>query len=532
MSHVTQKSDSILIAYASEGGNSKALAEDFAKRCQSLSLGVEVLSLNGLIEQDFAKSSVICFVSTTGNGEFPVNGKQFVERFNALDQEFESLNYALFSLGSRSYSQFCGAGQSLHKALQTKQACSIQSPIFAGDDFHYLYAPWALAVLAELTGLSLQEVESELDEFAKKPKASYQLLTKVCLTSNAAQQKIYHLVLEPVNEGLNYTPGDVISIQPDNPVERVEAFIELLQLPLDAQVKRNGNFFSLKTYLTTQVEMTKINAELIKKTGALLSDWGLLTGASDANKLKQMESQFDVFHWFQAYTIPIEHRLEWLGSLPIKTPRYYSIASESGLVENQLHLTVGLQSQSFEGDSVSRFGLGSGTLCHDLNIGEPLDLSLEVHSNFHLQLEKPMVWVATGTGIAPFIGFLMQLSQMFPGSSSEVVLCFGVRHSAEDFLYRAFLESCHEQGLIELRMVFSREGRQKKYVQHVLSERVDELADCITKEGHVYVCGGASMWEEVEVVFQHAVFASCGSMEKAKQFWPLFSESQLHKDIY
>lgn len=532
MESSSPKNRSILVAYASEGGNSKSLAEDFAKRCQSLSLRVELFPLNALVEKDFAKSFVIYFVSTTGNGEFPANGRQFVDYFNSSEQTFDSLNYALFALGNRSYSQFCGAGKALLDALQTKQACSLHSPVFAADDFDQLYAPWALAVLAELTGLSLEGLESELDEFSKKPKASYQLLDRQCLTKERAEQQTYHLVLDPEEGGVQYMPGDVVSITPDNVSSKVNELIEVLQLPLDSQVKQGGVLFDLQTFLTTKVELTKINAALIKKTGAILSDWRLLTQASNAKKLQEMESQFDVYHWFQTYPIPMEHRIEWLSSLPVKAPRYYSVASESVLVENQLHLTVGLHQQVFQNETDVYYGLGSGALCRELGVGESVELSLEVHPNFHLQLEKPMIWVATGTGIAPFIGFLMQLSQIFPDSRPDITLYFGVRHPDEDFLYQAFLESCHEKGLIDLRMVFSRVEDKKQYVQHVMTQDIEKIADCTKKDGHVYVCGGTSMWEEVEVVLQHAILESCDSMEDAKGLWLKFIESRLHKDVY
>jgi len=314
--------------------------------------------------------------------------------------------------------------------------------------------------------------------------------------------------------------------------------MDALHLSHDTQVIFNQQTFGLQDFLTTQVELSKIGAALIKKTGAILNDWGLLTKASNASGLASLQAQYDAVSWFKSYPIPVEQQLDWLTALAVKTPRYYSIASDSEMVENQLHLTVGLVPQSFKdsGESEKRlpqqYGLGSGVLCQELDIGQSIELSLQVHPNFHLQLEAPMIWVATGTGIAPFIGFLMQLLQMFPGSRPKIILYFGVRHPEEDYLYQDFLESCRDQGVIDLRVVFSRAQQEKQYVQHKMVEQIDEVSTLIRQNGHVYVCGSEPMWDEVEGVLQHAVASGCENLEQAKSHWNQFVEASLHKDVY
>lgn len=530
----------VYIAYASEGGNAQNLAKDFAKRCESLSIQTNILPLNELSSQGFAKSRLICFVSTTGNGEFPTNGKHFLSSNAFQQQNLDSLEYALFALGNRSYSQFCGAGKVLLQALQSENAQPITQPVFADTEFHSIYANWALEVLTELSGVHIDDLASSLEAFAEKPKANYVLKNRIQLTDDSASKQTYHLMFEVAatsgiqrNEPLVYQPGDVVSLDVNNPESWVEHLLGELDLEADAEITFQQRTYSLQDYLTQKVELSKINAEMIKKTGALLNNWDLLLKASKEKDLNALISMHDIFSWWSEYPIDVAQKYEWLLSLPLKKPRYYSVASDSKSSANQIHLTVGLQDfkSKLDEETPIKYGLASGFLCKQIQPNQISELCLEAHPGFHLQMDKPMIWVATGTGIAPFIGFLNRIAQTFPTERPAITLYFGVRHSEQDFLYKALLEDCAEQGLIDLKMAFSRQG-EGCYVQDKLQMDIDILSTLIKEQGHVYICGSEVMWDSVENVLQHAVLQSSEDIEEAKQKWLHFSSYQLHKDVY
>ena len=519
----------IFIVYASEGGNAKGLAEDFAKRCSDLSVVCQLMTLNAFSEQGFAKSKAIFFVSTTGSGDLPTNGRLFVENTRLQHQDLNSLEYALFALGNPSYSQFCGAGKRLNEILSQAEASSLIGPVFSGEDFLELYVGWALNVLSVLSGLTADELEDCLAEFAKKPEQSYQLVQRVCLSRSEAERSSYHLVLETDQEPLNYQMGDVVSIKPANPEDRVDDLLSYLQLNPEESCQYLGENLSVKSLLLHRVEISKVSVDTIKKTGALLNDWALLAKASDVKEIESFQQQYDLYAWLKAYPLPKESVLDLLMALPKKTSRSYSVASDPLTSANQIHLTVALQAQQFEDKSY--FGLGSGALCHQMALGEAVNVSLESHSNFRLNTKTPMVWVAVGTGIAPFIGFLNHLAGLFPDDRPKVKLFYGVR-SQEDYLYRDFLQACAEQGLIDLNVCFSRSSKPKQYVQHLMLEQLADVSDLIEKAGHVYVCGSEPMWQEVEALLQHAVVQVREGLEEARVYWNQFSETRLHKEIY
>jgi len=522
--------NAIFIVYASEGGNAKQLAEDFAKRCSDLSICYELLTLNAFSEQPFAKSRAVFFVSTTGTGEFPANGCEFEESSLLQTSHLSGFSYTIFALGNPSYSQFCGAGKTLQQVFLNKSAVSLQPMVLAGANFLELYASWALKVLVQLSGLSEQELKTSLAEFAQKPTQLYQVKQRICLTAPQSESETYHLVLATEQEPLPYQLGDVIAIEPVNEQKKVDALLTLLELTPDDTIEKHGELFTVESFLLNKVEITKINESVIKKTGAILHDWALLTQASSSTDVEALQAQYDLYHWLQKYPIPKEEITSFMAELPEKSPRYYSIASDPQISPKELHLTVALHTQHF--DDRGSYGLGSGALCQNLPMNTDFSVSLESHPSFHLQTQQPMIWIAVGTGVAPFIGFLSRIMQLFPSDRPHITFYYGVRSEEEDFLYGDFLTKCAEEGVIDLQMSFSRSGPSKRYVQHVMVEQMEKVSALIAQNAHLYICGSQPMWQEVETVIQHSVLQVQEDMEAAKEYWTELSETRMHKEIY
>ncbi len=91
-----------------------------------------------------------------------------------------------------------------------------------------------------------------------------------------------------------------------------------------------------------------------------------------------------------------------------------------------------------------------------------------------------MIMIGPGTGIAPFRGFLQERRAL--GHTGPNWLFFGEQHAATDFYYRDEIEKMHADGfLTELDLAFSRDQREKVYVQHLMRKRGAELwAGCRT----------------------------------------------------
>jgi sulfite reductase alpha subunit-like flavoprotein len=102
-----------------------------------------------------------------------------------------------------------------------------------------------------------------------------------------------------------------------------------------------------------------------------------------------------------------------------------------------------------------------------------------------------MVMIGPGTGIAPFRAFLQERREL--GHHGRNWLFFGERNSATDFYYREELEGMRSHGLLtRLDLAFSRDQRQKVYVQDRIREHAVELWRWLQDGAHVYVCGDAS----------------------------------------
>lgn len=123
--------------------------------------------------------------------------------------------------------------------------------------------------------------------------------------------------------------------------------------------------------------------------------------------------------------------------------------------------------------------------------------------------------IAAGTGIAPFRGFIMERAQN--SASGKMVLFFGCRNESE-FLYEEELLDLEKElnGRLEIITAFSRQGKEKCYVQHKIKEHGEKVRDTVVQGGNVYICGAASMARDVEGAIIDALREEKG--EEAEKF--------------
>ena len=143
-------------------------------------------------------------------------------------------------------------------------------------------------------------------------------------------------------------------------------------------------------------------------------------------------------------------------------------------------------------------GLCSEMLCTRTGNGARLWIAARP-SSFRLpkRTTTPIVMLGAGTGLAPFRGFVREFTAE-KGSRSRTCLFFGCTKSQEDFIYKEELEEAVEQqNLKQLITAFSREQKEKIYVQHRLRERQEEVKQMIADGGYIFVCGATSMGKQV-----------------------------------
>ena len=122
---------------------------------------------------------------------------------------------------------------------------------------------------------------------------------------------------------------------------------------------------------------------------------------------------------------------------------------------------------------------------------EETKLEFYIHKNAQFRLpenDKDVIMVGPGTGIAPFRSFIAHRDAT--GAIGRNWLFFGDQHFVTDFLYQTELQAWVDSGtLTKLNVAFSRDQKEKVYVQHKMLKHGQELFEWIKNGASVYVCG-------------------------------------------
>lgn len=160
-------------------------------------------------------------------------------------------------------------------------------------------------------------------------------------------------------------------------------------------------------------------------------------------------------------------------------PREYSIASLPS--DGRLELVVRLHVHDD-----GRYGAASGWLCTEAAQGDVLNLRLREHRRFHAgaNAARPMILIGNGTGIAGLRSHIKNRPH------DRTWLLFGERSAAHDALFGAELAQWQSAGTLEqLDLVYSRDGGERTYVQHMLAARAAQLRTWVDDGAAIYVCG-------------------------------------------
>ncbi|KAJ1932734.1 sulfite reductase [NADPH] flavoprotein component [Linderina pennispora] len=129
-----------------------------------------------------------------------------------------------------------------------------------------------------------------------------------------------------------------------------------------------------------------------------------------------------------------------------------------------------------------------------LEIGTPVVVSVKPSVMKLPPLDsQPVIMAGLGTGMAPFRAFIEERAVRAAQGHAvgPMTLYMGSRHRAMEYLYGEELEAYHAGGLLtNLRLAFSRDQKQKVYIQHLMRDDSELLASQMLKEdGSFYLCG-------------------------------------------
>lgn len=107
-----------------------------------------------------------------------------------------------------------------------------------------------------------------------------------------------------------------------------------------------------------------------------------------------------------------------------------------------------------------------------------------------LNAQRPLVAIATGTGLAPIRALIQE--RLTHSTSAPMRLFFGNRNCDADYFFHEDWDHLVRQGKLDVFLAFSRDQRQKIYVQDRLREEAKLLEDPIVQDGIFCVCGGST----------------------------------------
>ena len=197
----------------------------------------------------------------------------------------------------------------------------------------------------------------------------------------------------------------------------------------------------------------------------------------------------ELLYEFSSAHPPVEDLAQLIA--PIK-PRHYSIASAQSVHPNSVHLLV----VTVEWDSskgIKRFGQCTRYLS-GLKVGERVTVSIKPSvMKLPPRDTQPVIMAGLGTGMAPFRAFIEERAYR-KSQGKEVgpmILYFGSRHRSMEYLYGEELEAYNTEGLLtHLKLAFSRDQKNKVYIQHKMQEDAELLHQYLLKdEGWFYLCG-------------------------------------------
>lgn len=179
--------------------------------------------------------------------------------------------------------------------------------------------------------------------------------------------------------------------------------------------------------------------------------------------------------------------------------RLYSVSSPSKGEEGKPHLVSTTVKRAMdEVDGTFYMGVCSNYICN-LKPGDKVKVTGPSGRRYLLPTNAQdfnYVFFATGTGIAPFRGMIMELFEQ--GITNEVALVFGCPYRT-DVIYPKYFEGMAEKhsNFHYIKMI-SREDRRedgsKYYVQTAIDDRSDTLSPILVKENTlIYLCGMKGM---------------------------------------
>ncbi len=512
----------LTVIYASESGNSEALAGNVAKLARKQGFKPKVVDFADLDVASLPKAGkLVAIAATWGEGEPPARAmRAYGELMGEGAPRLDGVEFAVLALGDTSYAEFCAIGKALDARFEALGAKRAAERADLDLDYEKPAADWIKATLkalapAEATdnvvAVDFARVAPGEDDEAEPSREPLvvEVVEHVNLNSSRSDKETIHLALAFEDGAPAYEPGDSLEIFPENDPQLVDEILSAAGLAGDA---------ALRDALRAERDITTLSAatieRFVKATGH--TDAQRLIESGEAKAWIEGRHLIDLLATFPA-TLTAEHLTAITRPLP---PRAYSIASSRKEVGDEVHLAI--VAVRYETHGRARSGVASVHVADRIRDGAKLRVRLKPNRHFRLPQDPAtdIIMVGPGTGVAPFRAFVQERRAVeAPGRSW---LFFGDRHFLHDFLYQLEWQEALEDGsLTKIDVAFSRDQPEKIYVQDRITHHAKELVSWLEGGAHLYVCGDAkAMAKDVRTAVVKAY-------ETAKSLSPADAEAQV-----
>lgn len=523
------------IAFGTQTGTAELLAEQAADLARSHGFLPRLIGLDNLDLGSLAATRrLLVITSTYGEGDMPENAEAFWEALAAPDApRLEGLYFGVLGLGDSIYDGFCQAGRNIDARLAELGATRVLDRVDCDVDYEGPSGSWLAEAVPALAGVDgVDGVVGDSEATTERPSAATPAATgadeptravrpakwgrknpypativaNTVLSGPGSAKEVRHMVLSLGDSGIDYQPGDGLSVAPVNDPVLVQHMIDRLGVPADTVVTDRKSRRTLVDALTNHYEISMPSKYLVDYIAARSNDPELthLCATGDKEALDAWLWGKDVLDLLNVDASLQVTPEELIAELRPLTQRVYSISSSPRAHAGTVHLTMA--TVRYHAAERDRGGVCSTYLADRRAVGETVNVYVTPNKSFRLpDADIPIIMIGPGTGVAPFRAFLHE--RQAAGTGGESWLFFGDQHQDCDYLYADEIAQFLADGtLTRVDLAFSRDQEHKIYVQDRMRENGAELYAWLQRGAHIYVCGDATrMARDVEEALQDIV---------------------------
>lgn len=519
----------LTILYGTETGNSKKLALQFTTTAKQRKLPVKCTAIEQYKFEDLRKEEyLLVIISTQGEGEPPETARKFFDSIHAENPDLSSLNYSVLGLGDSSYPLFCQTGIDLDQRFSALNAQRIHPLQKCDVDYEDDAYQWFNDILSQLEG-----ADASVRVFAEKKSSSVSvsgsrhekkyfngcISKNIILNDRGSSRQIHHIEIVSEEE-MDYEPGDSIAVVPGNRKEVVDKVIELCGLDeneIHETAKARG---TLRELLTEKLNICYLLSVTVRKYASL-----------SGHDIPDM--RLDLPDLLRIY--PLKNKDQFKDVIQFLTPiapRMYTVSSSASVDSKEVHITLFRhrhfkEQKMHEGICSQYFG--------EMNVGDQFSFYIHRNKSFKLPSdEKDIIMIGPSTGIGAFRSFLMERDSR--SAEGKNWLFFGDQHFISDFLYQTELQQYLQTGVLhKIDLAFSRDQTERRYVQHLIEEKGQELLQWMENGAHLFISGVKDpMGVQVEKALLNIIIKHQHKTEQEAaavlQNWK--KTDQLQKDLY